>query len=711
MAKKLSDFIRGDLAPILDAWEQFVRTIPSARRLDAKASRNHAGGILQAIATDLDHAQTNHERLEKSQGRGPASTDASQAALHGAERAAEGFSINEGLSEFRALRASVLQLWRQSSPDAPPVVNEELVRFNEAIDQAVAESVARYASDKEQTNSLFDTLLSASPDLNFLLDAQGRFIYANQAMADFYAMAPSDLAGSRIADLGGPVAADVQAHLQEVFDRNAVCRGEVPHLGESRRELTHEYVLVPVIGPPGRVEAIAGVVRDITEHKAYAENIERTANFDELTGLPNRRVFRDRIEQDLNRSQRAGRGMALMIMDLDGFKDVNDRLGHDAGDKLLQQVAQRLIGCVRRTDTVARIGGDEFSIIIPELDRASQIELVAQKMLDQLGAPFLVQDEAVQVSGSIGITLFPLDASAPEDLMRNADQAMYAAKKGGRNRFSFYTIGMRDAACARSKLRDELRVAVREHQLCMHYQPIVDLAVGDTRKAEALLRWQHPEAGLTLPAHFLGLAEESGLIAQIDAWVLEEAAGRAAEWSRLLGTEFRISVNNSAVEFLGHEPMKCWDAYLANRGRGSDGISVEVPEAVVSSASPAVVERLKALRQAGVQLTLDGFGTGCSSMASLKQLEVDCLKIDQSFVRAPGKDGRTIVQAAITMGHTLGLKVIAEGVETAEQRDWLKGAGCDYAQGYFFSHPLPAPEFLGLLEAGRTSHPPARPGA
>jgi len=706
MAKKLSDFIRGDLAPILDAWEQFVRTIPSARRLDAKASRDHASGILQAIAADLDHAQTNLEQAEKSKGRGPKSAEVSQATLHGAERAAEGFSINEGLSEFRALRASVLRLWRASNPDAPPVVNEELVRFNEAIDQAVAESVARYAGDKEQTTRLFDTLLSASPDLNFLVDVQGRFLYANQAMADFYATAPCDIAGSRIADLGGSVAADVQANLQRVIDRKAVCRGQVPHQGESRRELTYEYVLVPIMGAAGNVDAVAGVVRDITEHKAYAENIERTANFDELTGLPNRRVFRDRIEQEIRRSQRAGLAMALLIIDLDGFKDVNDRLGHDAGDKLLQQVAQRLSACVRRTDTVARIGGDEFAIIIAELDRASQVEVLAQKMLDQLTAPFVIEDETVQVSGSIGITLFPLDASAPEDLMRNADQAMYAAKKAGRNRVSFYTSDMRVAACARSKLRDELRVAVRERQLCLHYQPIVDLALGGICKAEALLRWQHPQAGLMLPALFLGLAEESGLIAQIDAWVLDEATGRAAEWSKLLGTAFRVSVNNSAVEFLSHPPMKSWDAYLADRG-GGDGISVEVPEVVVSNASPAVVERLKALRRAGVQLTVDGFGSGCSSMASLKQLEVDYLKIDQLFVRAQGKDGRMIVQAAIAMGHTLGLKVIAEGVETAEQRDWLMGVGCDYAQGYFFSRPVPPPEFLGLLKAGRTSPPTA----
>ena len=697
-AMKLSDFIRADLNPILDAWERFARALPSAARMRPAGLRDHARGMLETIAGDLDREQTPEQQSEKAQGRGPHGNHESEAELHGAGRVSAGFTVNEGLAEFRALRASVLRLWSQSDPASPPRIDEDLVRFNEAIDQALAESVARYSSDKETTTHLFDTLLSALPDLNFILDRNGNFIYANRAMAERYDIALCKLSACNIADIDGPIA-DVRQKLAQALDSGISLRAEVAHKANSGEELTYEYLLAPVVDPDGTVEAVAGMVRDITEHKAYEENARRSANFDTLTGLPNRSVFRDRLEQEAKRSDRSRMPMALLFIDLDDFKAVNDRFGHDTGDTLLQQAALRISSCIRSTDTVARMGGDEFTVILAEIGDLQHIETVAQKMLDELARPFTVCGQDLSISGSIGITVFPLDATTPADLIGNADQAMYEAKRAGRNRFSYYSAELRDAAWTRLKLLEELRHALAAGELRVHYQPIVDLAQGTIIKAEALLRWQHPHAGLMLPASFIGLAEEAGVIAAIDEWVLREAVGRAGEWSTLLGKPFQIGVNNSPAEFLGKEPMKSWDAHLARFRSAGDDISVEVTEGILEYASPLVVGKLRALHDAGVKLAIDRFGTGCSSMSRLKEFGVDYLKIDKSLVDdALGNvDQQAVVEAAIVMAHMLGLKVIAEGVESVEQRDWLKAAGCDYAQGYYFSAPVPSVEFATLL--------------
>lgn len=696
--KKLSDFIRANLDPILDAWARFAGALPSAGRMMPAGLRDHARGILETIAADLDREQTPEQQSEKAQGRGPHGTDESEAERHGAGRMSAGFTVNEEVSEFRALRASVLRLWSQSNPTSPPRIDEHLVRFNEAIDQALAESLARYSSDKEKTTRLFDTLLSALPDLNFILDRNGNFIYANQAMVERYDIELCKLSSYNVADIDGPIA-EVGHKLGLVLENGTSQRGEVANTTASGEELTYEYLLAPVKRQDGTVEAVAGMVRDITEGKAYEEDTRRSANFDTLTGLPNRSVFRDRLEQEAKRSDRHHKPMALLFIDLDGFKAVNDRFGHDAGDTLLQQAALRVGSCIRGTDTLARMGGDEFTVILAEIDDLQHIETVAHKMLDELARPFTVDGQDLSISGSIGITVFPLDTTTPADLIENADQAMYEAKRAGRNRFSFYSAELRDTAWTRLKLIEDLRHALHAGELCVHYQPIVDLSQGTIIKAEALLRWQHPHAGLMLPAFFIGLAEEAGLIAAIDEWVLGEAVDRAQEWSTLLGRPFQIGVNSSPAEFLGKEPMKNWDAHLARLGTTGDGISVEVTEGILEHASPLVVEKFRALHDAGVKLAIDRFGTGCSSMARLKEFGVDYLKIDRSLVddALNSVDQQAVAEAAIVMAHMLGLKVIAEGVESKQQRDWLEGAGCDYAQGYYFSAALPSRDFATLL--------------
>jgi diguanylate cyclase (GGDEF)-like protein/PAS domain S-box-containing protein len=695
---RLSDFIRSNLDAILAAWEQFATAVPVPRRLDTAALRDHAQGILQAVADDLEQPQSAQQRHEKSQGRGPRSAIVSEAALHGAGRFSAGFSINDELAEFRALRASVLRLWIEAGAGPAECVGEDLARFNEAIDQALAESVARYAADKERNWRLFNALMSSSSDLSFIFDTDGKFIYANLALAQLYNTTPEDIIGKNMFELNVTAAAELQRRLLEVLRTGVSFRGEVPCTQIPGHDAIFECRLVAVRDGAGNVEAITGVAHDVTERKAAEEKIKHSANYDSLTGLPNRSLFRDRLLQEFKRAERSGLPLALIFIDLDGFKDVNDRLGHEAGDQLLQQAAQRIGACVRGVDTVARLGGDEFTVIFTDVSHIGHLDILAQKILDELARPFPLGLENVYISGSVGITIYPQDAATLEDLIRNADQAMYVAKNAGRNRFSFFTSGMRDAAWARLKVIDELRRALPRRQLSVYYQPIVELAGQRIVKAEALLRWHHPHSGLMLPGQFIGLAEETGLIDEIGAWVLDEALARAREWSVRLGAPFQVSVNKSLVEFMGQAAAQNWDSRLAARGAGN--ISVEITESVLLNDSPSVTAKLDALQRTGVQLAIDKFGSGFSSMACLKKFDVDYLKIDQSFVQGGqcGSNSRNIAETIIVMAHKLGLKVIAEGVETAEQRDWLRGVQCDYAQGYLFSAPVSAPEFERLLD-------------
>ena len=704
----LSDFIDTNLDAILEHWEQFARSIPSARGMNTARLRDHAAGILAAIAVDLRQSQTERERAEKAVGRGPPSVTVTQAALHGADRVAGGFSVNDAVSEFRALRASVLQLWDEarSLPRAP--ASEELIHFNEAIDQALAESLEGYAVEKEEHTRRFDMLLSSSPDLQYILGVDGRLIYANKAFLRLCDSSAQMLVGEKIAGLCLSLGPQLARDLPLVIASRKPHRGEISFTPASGPAITYRYVMMPVLDDAGKVESVTGTARNISELNASREKIHRSAYYDSLTELPNRRLFQDRLTQDVRHAARTGNALALLFIDLDFFKEVNDRSGHAAGDQLLQECARRIVACVRGTDTVARIGGDEFTVILNEVNNIFHVEILAQEILDTLVMPFSIGGKEVHISASVGVTLYPQDAGTPEDLVRNADQAMYEAKHAGRNRFSFFTIEMRDSAWARLKIIDELRHALARQQLEVYYQPIVDLSSEAIVKAEALVRWHHPQHGLVLPGEFIGLAEETGLIDEIGTWVLGEAAARAHQWSELIGAPFQISVNKSPAEFKSRAIMKSWEADLALLGRAGKQIAVEITEGVLLADSPGVMERLGQLQQAGVQFSIDDFGIGYSSMAYLKKFKVDFLKIDQSFVKdmLTSPFSNVFAETIVLMAHKLGLKVIAEGVETAEQRDSLRMMGCDYAQGFLFSDAKPSEGFESLLSARKVEAVP-----
>ena len=429
----------------------------------------------------------------------------------------------------------------------------------------------------------------------------------------------------------------------------------------------------------------------------------KQANFDTLTGLPNRDLLRDRLMQEIRKADRSGFPLAVMLIDLDQFKEVNDTLGHDVGDLLLNDAAQRISNCVRKSDTVARLSGDEFIVILPQLAQIFHVDDIAQKIVFSMAEPFHLRNEVTHISASIGITLYPNDATSIEDLMKNADQAMYESKKNGRNRFSHFTQSLQDEAQKRMRLSKDLRNALPNNQLKVYFQPIIKLSNGKVHKAEALLRWKHPERGMVSPLDSIPLAEETKLIHEIGAWVRMESAIWRKRWNELCAEPFQISINKSPVEFMddtGVASVAKFVDYLRKNEMSGKNFVFEITEGMLLNLSTTVSNKLMELRDAEIQVSLDDFGTGYSSLSYLMKLDIDYLKIDKSFVcnLAPDSDDLVLCEAIISMAHKLGLKVIAEGVETTQQRDLLMLANCDYAQGYLYSKPVPPEELEAWMK-------------
>ena len=542
-------------------------------------------------------------------------------------------------------------------------------------------------------------MLDSASDTIFVLDLDGNFVYLNEAAWKSRGYTLNEMMGINLHALDTPEYAKIiETRFRELMEKGQ-CIFESAHRRKDGSVMPVE-ISSRLIETGGR-KLLLSVIRDITERKQAEEKMLHLAHYDALTGLPNRTLFHDRLEQEIKKAHRAGLKMALLFIDLDRFKEVNDTLGHRMGDLMLVETARRIGGCVRETDTVARLGGDEFIIILSELDDASSIERVAENILQKLAEPFQLGNEVAHVSASIGITLYPNDATGIEDLLKDADQAMYAAKNAGRNRLSYFTPALQRTAQTRLRLLNDLRGALAGEQFRVYYQPIVELATGRIHKAEALIRWQHPERGMVSPAEFIPLAEETGLIIEIGNWVFKEAARQVKRWRTLHDAGFQISVNKSPVQFRnGGTTHEVWLDYFQEMELPGQSIAIEITEGLLLDAESSVTNKLLEFRDAGMQVAIDDFGTGYSSLSYLKKFDIDYLKIDQSFVRdlVTDPDDMALSEAIIVMAHKLGLKVIAEGVETEQQRDLLAAAGCDYAQGYLFSRPVPAAEFEVLLK-------------
>ena len=455
----------------------------------------------------------------------------------------------------------------------------------------------------------------------------------------------------------------------------------------------------PIHDARGRVTGAVLVFRDVSEARTLSRRMSFLAQHDSLTQLSNRMVLNDRLTQAIAMARRHGQKLAVLFMDVDRFKHINDSLGHAIGDRLLQSVSERLLACVRRSDTVSRQGGDEFVILLSEVARAQDAAICADKILLALSAPHDIDQHHLHITVSIGIATYPDDGTETETLMKNADFAMYDAKENGRNNYKFFKPEMNARAIERQALETGLRQAIERQEFVLHYQPLMNLGTGAVIGAEALVRWRHPQRGLVPPVQFIPVAEETGLIVPIGRWVLREACRQARAWEDAGLPTTRISINVSAAELRSADFVARVRAVLAETGLNPNNLELELTETFLMQDLKSTTAVLHALRDMGVQLALDDFGTGYSSLSHLKKFPIDTLKIDQSFVRNLTVDDgdASIVSAVISMGKSLHKRVVAEGVETREQLNFLQEQSCPEGQGYYFSKPMVAGAFGQML--------------
>ena len=442
-----------------------------------------------------------------------------------------------------------------------------------------------------------------------------------------------------------------------------------------------------------------GVVRDITEHKQARERLAYLVNFDDLTGLPNRSLFQDRLCQALAHAARHHQNMAILFLDLDRFKVINDTLGHDSGDLLLQAVAKRLIGCVQEEDTVSRLGGDEFGMILTDIVGPEDTIRVVNKILAAFQQSFTIRDQDLFITPSIGISLYPSDGDDAQSLLKNADTAMYRAKEKGKNAYQFYTVDMNDKALTRLTLETRLRRALERDEYLLHYQPMADIASGRITSVEALIRWRHPQAGLVPPMEFIPLLEDTGLIVAVGEWVLRTACAQANAWQAIASSPVCVSVNLSGRQFSDPNLADLIGRILTETGLKPHLLELEITESILMQNIETAIDTLNLLHKMGVKLAIDDFGTGYSSLSYLRRFPIHTLKIDRSFVSdvTTNTDDAAIATAIILLAHTLSLRVVAEGVETKEQLRFLRSRRCDMMQGYLFSKPQPSEVLTEML--------------
>jgi diguanylate cyclase (GGDEF)-like protein/PAS domain S-box-containing protein len=557
---------------------------------------------------------------------------------------------------------------------------------------------ARRASEALQIATL---VYQHSAEAMMVTDAGHRVLAVNNAFARLTGQAASDAVGKHfdMLDLRS-LSTLFQQSIRQAIETGNTWQGDLCGKKSSGADLALRLNVNAVCNPNGVVARRISLFSDITEVKRAETVIWQQANFDSLTKLPNRQRFLSRLQQEIDRARSAGAELAVLLIDLDEFKEINDTLGHDKGDVLLIEVARRIAGCVRESVTLARLGGDEFTLILTEAEDLDNLKFIAKGIISRLAAPFRLGVETVFVSASIGIARFPQDGAELEDLQRHADQAMYAAKKAGRNRYCYFTAELQEAAQSRMRLTNDLRCALAENQFEVYYQPIIELRTGQIRKAEALIRWHHPTRGMLGPSEFIPLAEASGLILEIGEWVFKKSAEQMRRVRAMNHPAFQISVNISPAQFRNDSELNnTWLNHLASLVLPAQSMVIEITEGLLLDLSAEVKEKLLACGDAGIQVSLDDFGTGYSSLAYLKKFDIDYLKIDRVFVSnlETDSDDRALCEAIIVMAHKLGLKVIAEGVETKAQCDLLAAAGCDFAQGFLFSRPAPADQFEALL--------------
>jgi len=563
--------------------------------------------------------------------------------------------------------------------------------------QVVARDVSQRKEIEERYRLLFERNLAGV----FRTTIDGRILDCNDALARIFGYHDKDELLAQTAQAVYFDPQDRQDVLNRLLEQGSLMNVETRMRRADGMEL---WVLenVTLIESRGELE---GTIIDITERKTAQEQIEYQAFHDVVTGLPNRRLFRDRIGVALAHARRQGRGIAVMFLDLDQFKLVNDTLGHTVGDGLLQAIANRLVGCVRAEDTVARMGGDEFTVLVSNTSDRRAAGVVAQKVLETVAQPVTIDAHELFVTTSLGIAMFPDDGTEAETLLKNADRAMYRAKEAGRNNFQFSTTDAFDVAAGRLSIEASLHHALEREELVVHYQPIIDLASREIVGAEALVRWRHPENGLMGPDDFIHIAEECGLIVPMGEWILRTACAQMKQWHEAGHTRLRIAVNLSPRQFQQRDLPATIERVLGETGLSPAMLDIEITESTAMQNAEQSLAIMRKLKEMGVRISIDDFGTGYSSLSYLKRFPIDTVKIDQNFVRdiARSSNDAAIVTAVISMARALNLGVIAEGVETEEQLDFLKREQCETIQGFLYSRPVPAEEFGAVLRSAGVS--------
>jgi diguanylate cyclase (GGDEF)-like protein/PAS domain S-box-containing protein len=581
-------------------------------------------------------------------------------------------------------------------------------------------STAPLGSTPAHRSDLISAIIYANlEDMVFHLVVEGvgryRFKDVNPAFYRATGLAPEQVLGQLLHHVIPATAFEgLQRHYEDAIRSGVTVRWEEPTPYLSVLKIG-TVSITPIIDAQGRCTDLVGTVHDITEMRrrqdemlahnealrTLSEQLERRAYYDLLTGLPNRTLFRERLDAALARAQSTAHGVALLIININRFKEINHLFGHRTGDQVLVQVAARLQQALPPGVILARLGGDEFTVVVASEDGRAGLERLARTLQRKLSEPYTIGADQVMLSTSAGIAVCPEQARGTEELMHHADQALRHAKGAGLNPVRFYEQAMQAAALARLALIADLQRAVGENKLELYFQPIIDIASGRIVKAEALVRWHRDHVGLIMPVEFIAIAEETGIIHELGNWVFANAADWCSRWTALLGATFPICINKSPIQFRQHLHSMDWLGYLDQLGLPHDAITVEITEGVLLDLSQAVLEKLHELHAGGLKVAIDDFGTGYSSMSYLKQLDIDILKIDRSFVAEVLNDRTTriIAETIVYMAHKLDIQVVAEGVETQAQHDWLLGQGCDFGQGYHYSRPVPAGQFEALLVA------------
>ncbi len=578
--------------------------------------------------------------------------------------------------------------------------DQQLAAHQQQLEQKVTERTSSLA-EANTCLAQYARVYESTLDGVLILDANQRILATNNAFTHITGYTEAEAIGQKPSLLSSGL--HDQGFYTEMWNSITQAghwRGEVLNRRKDGELFFEELTISANKDEAGEVVNYIGIFSDITALKESRQRLEHLAHYDALTGLPNRLLFSDRIEHAIHSAHRQQCQLALLFIDLDRFKIINDTLGHAAGDILLQEVAKRLQDCVRESDTVARFGGDEFALLLEGFSDPQAPDKLAQKVLDALLKPVALEGQDAFIGGSIGICCYPQDGEDASTLLKHADIAMYQAKQQSGSSYHFYTYDPDDHANKRLSLETDLHQAIERGELELHYQPQIDLVNGRLVGAEALLRWNHPEQGSISPARFIPLAEESGLIVKLTEWVLNTACEQINIWQAACLAVPPIAINISAQQLKRYGLVDMVKAALDQFELEGQRLDIEVTEGMFIQQPALAAQILNELKALGVSISIDDFGTGYSSLAKLKELPLDTLKIDQSFVREIPHEPRdmAISQAVIVLGHSLGLKVIAEGVETEAQQAFLRNAGCDQAQGYLYAKPLPANEFALLMK-------------